>query len=282
MTMLVTSKQLFDIALKENFAIPATNFVDQNTLRAYIAVAEKRNLPLIIAFAQAHDDVMPLEEASILGKYYAKKANVPIVLHLDHGQDIEFVKRAVDLGFSSVMIDASEDPFEENVRKTKEIITYAHPKGVVVEAEIGHVGSGDNYENHEHSESFYTTVADAKQFYEETNVDSLAISIGTAHGTYVGTPEVNFDRLNEIAQVVSVPLVLHGGSSSGDENLNRCALNSIVKINIFTDIMNSAIKNLPDNVKELNYFEVQEQLRFGMESCLDHYFNVFNTQPIDL
>lgn len=280
--MLVTSKELFNIALKKKFAIPATNFVDQNTLHAYITMAEKRNLPLIISFAQAHDEVMPLEEASLLGKYYAEKATVPIVLHLDHGEDVDFVKRAVDLGFSSVMIDASEDPFEENVRKTKEIIAYAHSKGVVVEAEIGHVGSGDNYENHEHSESFYTTVEDAKQFYEKTKVDSLAISIGTAHGVYIGTPEINFDRLNEISKVVSVPLVLHGGSSSGDENLNRCASNNIVKINIFTDIINNAVEDLPEKVKQKNYFEVQEQLRSGMASSLDHYYNVFNTQSVNL
>ena len=278
--MLVTSKELFDIASKKKFAIPATNFVDQNTLRAYIKVAEKRQLPLIVSFAQAHDDVMPLEEAALLGRYYAENASVPVVLHLDHGQDIAFIKRAIDLGFTSVMIDASQDPFEENVYKTNDIINYAHPRGVVVEAEIGHVGSGDNYENHEHSESFYTTVEDAKHFYEKTKVDSLAISIGTAHGAYVGTPKINFDRLKEIAQVVPLPLVLHGGSSSGDTNLNRCALNGIVKINIFTDLVNAAVRDL--SVNKQNYFEVQEQLRSRIENCLEHYYSVFNTQSIEL
>ncbi|GIN19460.1 class II fructose-bisphosphate aldolase [Siminovitchia fordii] len=278
--MLVTSKELFDIALKKRFAIPATNFVDQNTLRAYMTVAEKRQLPLIISFAQAHSEVMSLEEASLLGKHYAHHASVPVVLHLDHGQDIDFVKRAVDLGFTSVMIDASQDPFEENVRKTKEIIEYAHPRGVVVEAEIGHVGAGENYENHEHTESFYTTAEDAKQFYKETNVDSLAISIGTAHGNYVGTPEINFNRLKEISQVVPVPLVLHGGSSSGDANLRRCALDRIVKINIFTDLMNASTRNL--SAEERDYFEVQEHLRTGIESVLDHYYNVFNTQTVGI
>jgi len=280
--MLVTSKELFQLALKNNFAIPATNFVDQNTLRAYISIAEKRNLPLIIAFAEAHHEVMNLEEAAMLGKYHAEKANIPIVLHLDHGENLTFIKKAVDLGFTSVMIDASQDPFEENVRKTKEIIAYARPRGTVVEAEIGYVGSGDNYENHEHSESLYTTVSEAKKFYEETKVDSLAISIGTAHGNYKGTPEINFKRLNEISQAVSVPLVLHGGSSSGDRNLNRCALNNIVKINVFTDLVNSAVEKLMNNMNGSNYFEIQEQLRSGIESCLDHYYTVFNTQPVNV
>lgn len=276
--MLVTSKKLFEIALAKGFAIPATNFVDQNTLRAYIAVAEKRRLPLIISFAQAHHEVMCLEEAALLGKFYAERAEVPIVLHLDHGQDVDFVKQAVDLGFTSVMIDASQDKLDDNIAKTNEIIEYARPKGVVVEAEIGHVGSGENYENLEQTESLLTTVVDAKVFYEQTLVDSLAISIGTAHGNYIGTPKINFERLHEISQVVSAPLVLHGGSSTGDSNLRRCALNNIVKINVFTDLMNAAVQDL--TVGEQNYFDIQHQLRCGIEECLDHYYSVFNTQTI--
>ncbi|MFD1414449.1 class II fructose-bisphosphate aldolase [Oceanobacillus jeddahense] len=276
--MLVHSKNLFEIAQKKKFAIPAANFIDQYTLRAYMDVAEKLNVPIIVSFAQAHHEVMDVEEAALLGKYYAKHARVPVVLHLDHGEDTAFVKRAVDLGFSSVMIDASQDSFEENVQKTKEIIDYAHSQDVVVEAEIGHVGSGDNYENHAHSDSSYTTVEDARKFYQETNVDSLAISIGTAHGNYKGLPEINFDRLKDISKVVSVPLVLHGGSSSGDDNLRRCASNGIVKINIFTDIINNAVKKL--SIEEKNYFDIQKQMNDGMKDCLRHYFQVFKTESI--
>ncbi|WP_203247273.1 class II fructose-bisphosphate aldolase [Sporosarcina beigongshangi] len=278
--MLVTSKELFKIAQRKKFAIPAVNFVDQYTLRSYIAVAEKLNVPLIVSFAQAHHELMDIEEAAMLGKYYAKQAKVPVVLHLDHGEDVEFVKRAVDLGFASVMIDASQDSFEENVRKTKEVISYAHAKGVVVEAEIGHVGSGDNYENHERSDSTYTTVEEAKSFYQETNVDSLAISIGTAHGTYVGLPEINFERLHDISEVVQVPLVLHGGSSTGDANLARCASSGIVKINIFTDIINNSIKDLSTDGK--SYFDIHQQMRNGMEECLTHYFHIFKTMTVTL
>lgn len=278
--MLVTSKELFEIARRKKFAIPAVNFIDQYTLRAYIAVAEKLKLPIIVSFAQAHHELMDIEEAALLGKYYAKHAEIPVVLHLDHGEDVAFVKRAVDLGFSSVMIDASRDTFLENVRKTKEVIAYARERGVVVEAEIGHVGSGENYENHEQSDSSYTTVEDAKNFYEETKVDSLAISIGTAHGTYIGRPEINFKRLKDISDAVDVPLVLHGGSSTGDENLARCVSHGIVKINIFTDIMNSAVNNL--TVEGKNYFDIQREMSAGMISCLMHYFQVFKTQSVTL
>ena len=240
--------------------------------------AERHNLPLILALAEAHiGENITLEDAALVGKKYAEEAKVPVVLHLDHGTTPEVIKKAIDLGFSSVMIDASQDTFEENVRKTKDIIDYAHPKGVVVEAEIGHVGAGENYENHETSDSQYTTVEEAKKFAEETGVDSLAISIGTAHGMYKGIPEINFDRLKEIAAAVDTPLVLHGGSSSGDENLNRCATNGITKINIFSDLLVAAKEEI-DNNKPKTYLDVKALSKQGMQKCLEHYYAVFETR----
>lgn len=276
--MLVTSKELFKKAQEGKFAIPAPNFIDLESLRWHVETAERHNLPLILALAEAHiGENITLEDAALVGKKYAEEAKVPVVLHLDHGTTPEVIKKAIDLGFSSVMIDASQDTFEENVRKTKEIIDYAHPKGVVVEAEIGHVGAGENYENHETSDSQYTTVEEAKKFAEETGVDSLAISIGTAHGMYKGIPEINFDRLKEIAAAVETPLVLHGGSSSGDENLNRCATNGITKINIFSDLLVAAKEEI-DNHKLETYLDVKALSKQGMQKCLEHYYAVFETR----
>lgn len=126
---------------------------------------------------------------------------------------------------------------EENIRRSKAIAAYAHERGVVVEAEIGHVGSGTSYEFKEASDTIYTETNEAIRFAKETGVDSLAISIGTAHGQYKGTPKINFERLKEIHEALSIPLVLHGGSSSGDENLGKCAQEGINKINIFTDFI---------------------------------------------
>mgnify|MGYP003260066635 FL=1 len=146
-----------------------------------------------------------------------------------------------------------------------------------MEAEIGHVGAGENYENHETSDSQYTTVEEAKKFAEETGVDSLAISIGTAHGMYKGIPEINFDRLKEIAAAVDTPLVLHGGSSSGDENLNRCATNGITKINIFSDLLVAAKEEI-DNNKPETYLDVKALSKQGMQKCLEHYYAVFETR----
>ncbi len=276
--MLVTSKELFKKAQEGKFAIPAPNFIDLESLRWHVETAERHNPPLILALAEAHiGENITLEDAALVGKKYAEEAKVPVVLHLDHGTTPEVIKKAIDLGFSSVMIDASQDTFEENVRKTKDIIDYAHPKGVVVEAEIGHVGAGENYENHETSDSQYTTVEEAKKFAEETGVDSLAISIGTAHGMYKGIPEINFDRLKEIAAAVDTPLVLHGGSSSGDENLNRCATNGITKINIFSDLLVAAKEEI-DNNKPETYLDVKALSKQGMQKCLEHYYAVFETR----
>lgn len=277
--MLVSSKELFKYANKENFAIPATNFIDLDSARSYVETAEKLNKPLILAFAESHMEIISLEEAAVIGKYLAEKSVAPVVLHLDHGETEEVIKRAIDLGFSSVMIDASQDEIEENIRKTKKIVSYAHSKGVVVEAEIGHVGSGVNYETSEKTDSIYTEVADAIRFAKETNVDSLAVSIGTAHGFYKGTPEINFERLKEIHEAIDTPLVLHGGSSSGDTNLEKCATSGIRKINIFTDFLTAAINKI-NSEKPEDYISLKQLANEGMKETLIHYFNVFHTKEV--
>ena len=190
--MLVTSKELFKNAQDGGYAIPAPNFIDLESLRWHVEMAEKLNMPLILALAESHiGEQITLKDAALVGKKYAEEAKVPVVLHLDHGITADLIKEAIDLGFSSVMVDASMESFEENVRKTREIVDYAHARGVTVEAEIGHVGAGENYENHDHTDSKYTTVEDAVKFVAATNVDSLAISIGTAHGAYKGMRPVS-------------------------------------------------------------------------------------------
>lgn len=274
--MLVTTEDMFKKAQKGNFAIPAPNFFDFSSAKSFVAVAEKLNKPLILAFAQAHMDMLSLEDAAEIGKYLASTATVPIALHLDHGTDPTIIKRAVDLGFTSVMIDASQDKYESNVKRSKEIVAYAHPRGVVVEAEIGHVGSGVNYENHQNTDSVYTELADAKSFISDTEVDSLAISIGTAHGFYKGTPQINFDRLREIREFCETPLVLHGGSSSGDDNLHGCATQGIAKVNIFTDFISAAQTALSQETSG-ELFQQHKIAYQAMADTLAHYYEVFAT-----
>lgn len=279
--MKVNSNKVLPAVQKLGFAIPATNFIDLDSARTFVKVAEERKLPLILAFAESHRHIISLEEAALIGNYFVDNASVPIVLHLDHGTNPEFIFKAIELGFSSVMIDASQKEFEENIKITKEIVDYAHKHNVSVEAELGHVGSEDLTEAYELSDSIYTEVKDVIEFVDRTNVDSLAISIGTAHGVYKGEPKINFERLEEIKEISKVPLVLHGGSSSGDENLSQCAANGISKINIFTDFINGALHKIEEGHPK-NYLVLKELANLGMEEVLNHYYDVFGTQSIEI
>lgn len=279
--MLINSKKVFEQAKKKGFAIPATNFIDLDSARAYVEVAEERGLPLLLAFAQSHKDIISLEEAAVIGKFFAENAKVPIILHLDHGADPEYIYKAIELGFKSVMIDASEESFEKNVEVSKQVVDFAHKYDVTVEAELGHVGANDTSESDNLTESIYTEVKDVIKFVDETGVDSLAVSIGTAHGVYKGEPKLSFDRLEEIQEMSDIPLVLHGGSSTGDENLNRCATSGIVKINIYSDFINGAYNAIKDSDAS-NYIEMKNTANTKMKEILNHYYDVFNTQAIEL
>lgn len=230
--MLVSSKLYLQEARENHYAFPHFNYWDSNSIRAEIAAAEELKLPVILAWAEKHSPEIGMEDALGLGKFFGARAKVPVILHLDHGVTSELVKKGVDEGFTSVMIDASDKDFDDNVATTKDIVEYAHARGVPVEAEIGHVGTNSTADD-----SRYTEVDAAKEFAEKTQVDSLAVSIGTSHGVYQGgTPKLNFERLTKLRNAIDIPLVLHGGSSSGNENLRKAAELGITKVNIYTDL----------------------------------------------
>ncbi|WP_159591271.1 class II fructose-bisphosphate aldolase [Streptococcus halichoeri] len=273
----VSSKEILEDAMTGSYAIPHANFIDWNSARAYVREAEKEELPLILAFAQSHSHIINLEEAACIGNFFANHSTVPIVLHLDHGKDFEFIQKAIELGFSSVMIDASQEAFEDNIAITQKVVDFAHNQGVVVEAELGHVGSNSKTESNHITDSVYTEVSDVIEFVERTNVDSLAISIGTAHGIYKGEPKINFQRLHAIKEGTSVPLVLHGGSSSGTENLSRCAKEGISKINIYTDFMMAALK-ASHSEKFNDYIKQKDSSEIAMADVLNEYYKVFGTR----
>src|SRR5699024_10383528 len=280
--MLVNSKELLKVAKKERFAIPATNFIDLDSARVYVRLAEERNLPLILAFAQSHQDLISLEEAASIGRLLAENSSAPVVLHLHHGEDYMYVENAINLGFTSVMIDASQLPFNKNIESSKKVVEYAHQFNITVEAELGYVGANiENFEGHEEMKSVHTNANEVVEFIQKTGVDSLAVSIGTAHGEYKGRPDINFERLEEIDKATETPLVLHGGSSSGDDNLSRCAVSGISKINIFTDFINGAYKKIQMDDPN-NYLGLKESANQGMKKVLDHYFDVFHTKPVNL
>lgn len=238
--MLVNSNDMLQKAWQKGYAIPSPDFVDSNSVRAYAQVAHEFHAPLILSFAEVHLEQLSIEEAAMLGKYYAEKADAPVALHLDHGTKLETVEESIRCGFTSVMIDASSKDLDENIHLTKEVCQLAHAHGVTVEAEIGHVGTEEDDNPHAVSESVYTEVASAKQLIDATGVDSLAVSIGTVHGAYKGEPHINFERLAELNTALQIPLVLHGGSGSGDENLAKCAQGGVAKVNLYTDFIVAA------------------------------------------
>lgn len=275
--MLVNGKKILQEAKANHYAIPACNYIDSDSARAFLKVAEKENRPLILAYAQKHQGILSLEEAASIGNYFAKKATVPVVLHLDHGEDIDFIAKAIQLGFNSVMIDASSESFEENIRLTREVVALSHAFDIPVEAELGHVGANDLVKDLGHTGSIYTAPESVTVFIDQTKVDSLAVSIGTAHGLYKRSPHISFEALSQICQVTDLPLVLHGGSSSGDENLKRCAEGGIAKINIYTDFVDAAFQALKEWPAFKDWIEVKKKGQSAMEAVLSHYYAVFGT-----
>ena len=278
--MLTRTKEILTAAKQNHYGIVAPDFWDLNSARDYVQVAEELDAPILLSFAQAHKHLISLDEAAAVGKLMAASVKAPIALHLDHGEDFAYVKRAIELGFNSVMIDASMNPFDENVRLTKEAADFAHAHGVDIEAEIGHVGgTTESPTEMEEVETIYTRVDEAAAFVEKTGVDSLAVSIGTSHGVYKNNrkPELNFTRLQELAAAVPVPLVLHGGSGTGDDNLKRAVREGITKVNVFTEFTTAARDAAVEVVRNetlKSYMRVQQAADEGIRNVLRHYIKL--------
>ena len=276
--MLVTDVKGLLMKAKENhYAIPSYNFWDLDSARAHCSVADREHKPIFLSYAEVHRTAMAIEEAAAIGKLMAERYDAPIVLHLDHGQDLDFVYKAMDLGFTSIMIDASMKDFDENVAITRGVALDAHKKGIQVEAEIGHVGSNVISDD----SSLYTQPEEAARFVEMSGCDSLAVSIGTSHGAYkTGTPKINFDVLHALrAALPNTPLVLHGGSGSGDENLKRCAREGIAKLNIYTDLSVGGLEAIRACASD-DYLVVKKAYSEGIEKVVAKYFDVFDTQSV--
>ena len=235
--MLVSGKEILAVANKKGFAVPAFNAGSGQLLEAVMQACEELQSPVMIAI---HPDELSFLTDSFVDqvKYYANHTKVPVCIHLDHGANFEQVMHAIQLGFTSVMIDASHKPYEENIAITQKVVEAAHAVGVSVEAELGTIGDTGNSIEGGVTKVIYTDPEVAKDFIEKTKVDSLAVAIGTAHGIYPKNmkPELRLDILAEIEKQVDVPLVLHGGSSNPDEEISKAVTMGINKINISSDI----------------------------------------------
>lgn len=179
-----------------------------------------------------------MEEVAYFLLPMSKKAKVPVVLHLDHGLTREACLEALELGFTSIMYDCSTDPFEDNIKKVAEMAKIAHSYGATIEGELGHVGNNEDSVEGEHLDQqfMYTDPDVAAEFVKRTQIDALAIAVGTAHGTYTLPPKLDFDRIEKVAGLVDIPLVLHGGSGLTNEDFQEAIHRGIAKINIFTDL----------------------------------------------
>lgn len=244
--MLVNMNQVLLPAKRGKYAVGLFNAVNLELARGIIAAAEASRSPVIMGTAEVLLPYGPLEEVSYYLIPMAKKANVPVVIHLDHGLNKETCMKALELGFSSIMYDCSTDSYEENVKKVKEMADIAHSYGATIEGELGHVGdnegSAEGSSHMTNPEDFYTDPSMAKDFVEKTGVDALAIAVGTAHGAYKLPPKLDFERIRTIANTIDVPLVLHGGSGLTDNDFRRAIQEGISKINIFTDINVAAVE----------------------------------------
>lgn len=235
--MLYTGRSILDVANENNFAIPAFNISDWAMFNGVIDISEELDAPVIIAI---HPDEVAHITTDLIAAMHSRahRASVPVAIHWDHGGTYEQIIQAIKAGFTSVMIDASLLPFDENVALTRKVVEAAHAVGIQVEGELGTIGANDSYGESGAAEIIYTNPDDAVRFVQETGVDSLAIAIGTSHGLYPSdkNPELRHDLLEQIKEAVKIPLVLHGGSSNPDSELRRAVELGVNKINISSDI----------------------------------------------
>lgn len=270
--MLVSMAEILKKARKGGYGVPAVAAVNELSARACVAAAEETNSPLIMLCGYGHNPDMDYF-GRILNDM-ATKTYVPVALILDHSATYEEAVKGIRAGFNTIMVDRSKLPYEENIAQIKELVRIAHAAGIGVEAELGHVGVGENYKVD--GISALTVPEEAVRYVEETGVDCLAVAIGTAHGVYKGEPKLRFDLLEELAEKVPVPLVLHGGSGTGDANLALACRKGISKVNIANDLFKGAYDKIQEvGMEGNNIYALFPMLELGYKETAKHYMKTF-------
>lgn len=277
---LVTLNELLKCAEEQKIAIGAFSVGNMEMVLGAVKAAEKSNTPIIIQIAEVRLKTSPLEIIGPMMVAAAKNSPIDICVHLDHGLNYETVEKALEIGFSSVMLDGSLLSFEDNIALTKKVVEKARQYGASVEAELGVVG-GNEGGGKAHTIQCTDPKA-AKVFFEQTNVDALAVAIGNAHGHYKVTPELRLDILKDIHQTTPVPLVLHGGSGITPETFQECIRNGIRKINIATasfDAVVNASRQTALN-EGANYFTLSESIADAVCENIQNHIKIFNMQNL--
>ncbi len=270
---LMTTKQILKKAQEEHYAIGAFNVENMEMVMAVISAAEEMNAPVIMQTTPSTVKYAGLDYFLANVKVAASRANIPVVMHLDHGSSLELASQAFRTGYTSIMIDGSHDDFETNIKLSKSVVDMCKPSGIAVEAELGKVG-GKEDDLDGGDGDIYTDPLEAKEFVQRTGVDSLAIAIGTAHGMYKGEPKLDLDRLSAIREVVSVPLVLHGGSGIPDSKVQEAIRRGICKVNYATELriaytsgVNRYLSENPEEIdpKKYNKAGIDEVKKFVID-----------------
>ena len=285
--MLTTMNEVLKIAEDRNIAVGAFDTPNLENMFAVVKTAEKYNVPVILMYIPLLEDVAPVEFMAPVMVAVARNAKVPVAVHLDHCSDLERLKRCLELGFTSVMYDGSELSYEENVRNTKIAVEYARRYGADVEAEIGIMGgreAGGANVGSIKPEDMYTDPEDAKRFVEETKIDALAASFGTAHGFYTVAPKLDFARIEKIKSLVKIPLVMHGGSGLQQSDYENVVAHGINKINYFTEMSLAAVKAMGDAIQakngKMHFPEALGAAEKAVVEIIERQIKVFKTEEL--
>lgn len=271
-------KTILEHANKNHYAVLAASAFNMELARGLIGGADQMDAPLIILVGQAQMTKHARPEIFVpMVKTLAEETRVPVAMILDHGRDWDKITWAYRMGFSSIMIDASAYGFEENVARTKKVVELCHPQGLAVEGELGHVGQAATLDGCD--AALYTKPEEAVRFVAETGVDSLAIACGTAHGNYPKgfVPTLNFDVIRQVKAATGMPLALHGGSGSGDDNIRKAVEAGINKVNIATEIFNSCrdhAKICLDKNPDLDYMSLMMEVEAACQEAVKHFISL--------
>ena len=254
--MLVSMKEMLRDAKEKHYAIPAFDVSNYEMMRAVLDVCEQERSPALLMGLEVDFWGKGRELLAAMVRAASEFYTVPVCFHLDHATNLDAIKAAVAAGFRSVMYDGSELPFEENARRTAEVVAFAHANGVTVEAELGHVGNAEVGNEkatvfNENAEDTLTLPDEVVRFVAMTDVDALAVAIGTSHGVYKSTPTLRIDRLDEITAVCDRPLVLHGGSGTPDDQMKMAIEHGVTKINIYSDVVGALNRGLKEKLSTI-------------------------------
>jgi fructose-bisphosphate aldolase, class II len=264
-------------ATAHGYAVPLFDIFEMSGSEDCFAAAQEKRAPVIVGMYQSWFERPTSSVFFAALRVQAERSPVPVSIMLDHGAGHEQCVRAMDMGFTDVMFDGSTKPIDENIAVTRRLVELAHARGVGVEAELGHVGGGNEYQEYGAKRKGFTSADDVERFVKETGVDMLAIAIGTAHGAYQGEPQLDFALLAEIRKRVRIPLVLHGGSGLSEEQFRTSVKGGIAKINVATDLVQTACTGMraAAAAEKASMFSIMKPLHEAIHDKCSYYLELF-------